>query len=369
MVVWGGYVFAGVDEVLDSGGRYDPETDSWSPTTATGAPSARVDHTAVWTGSSMLVWGGDDLNDVFDTGGRYTLGSSVDNDGDGYSVCEGDCNDANSAVHPGALETCNGIDDDCDNAVDDGGSALCDDGNDCTTDVCDLATGCDYVNVAGACNDGNACTTSDACSNGVCVGGPVLSCNDANPCTDDSCDADDGCVHIDAVACNDGNPCTDDSCDPASGCAHTNNAEACDDGNACTANDACNGGACQAGPPTNCNDANLCTDDSCDPVDGCQHADNTASCGDGEVCTADACDPASGCLTNHRTINMDTDLFSADRVDGRDLVVLADAWSSCSPDPRYNAAADLDPVATPQGACVDASDFHLFMNAFGQSCP
>ena len=61
--------------------------------------------------------------------------------------------------------------------------------------------------------------------------------------------------------------------------------------------------------------------------------------------------------------------FSATRVDGRDLVVLALAWNSCSPQPAYNALADLDPVSTPPGACVDAADFHLFMNSFGQSCP
>jgi Tol biopolymer transport system component len=36
----------------------------------------------------------------------------------GYVLVPGDCNDANSAVHPGAPETCNGIDDDCDGQFD-----------------------------------------------------------------------------------------------------------------------------------------------------------------------------------------------------------------------------------------------------------
>jgi hypothetical protein len=46
--------------------------DSWSPTTTVNAPEAREFHTAVWTGSEMIVWGG--LNDNFmalNTGARY----------------------------------------------------------------------------------------------------------------------------------------------------------------------------------------------------------------------------------------------------------------------------------------------------------
>ena len=31
---------------------------AWAPTSTSGAPDARVSHTAVWTGSKMIVWGG-----------------------------------------------------------------------------------------------------------------------------------------------------------------------------------------------------------------------------------------------------------------------------------------------------------------------
>ena len=54
----------------------------------------------------------------------------VDDDGDGFAACAGacdpsgktcgDCDDSTNDVHPGAAETCNHIDDDCDGTVDEG---------------------------------------------------------------------------------------------------------------------------------------------------------------------------------------------------------------------------------------------------------
>ena len=66
MVVWGGYA----GSYFNSGGRYDPVTDTWTPTSTTNAPSARSSHSAVWTGSRMVVWGGNN-GTHFNTGGRY----------------------------------------------------------------------------------------------------------------------------------------------------------------------------------------------------------------------------------------------------------------------------------------------------------
>ena len=45
--------------------------------------------------------------------------STIDHDGDGYAPSGGDCNDTNPAIHPGAVEVCNGVDDDCNGIVDD----------------------------------------------------------------------------------------------------------------------------------------------------------------------------------------------------------------------------------------------------------
>ncbi len=115
MVVWGG---GNADTVrLDSGGRYDPVANTWTATSTVRAPSGRQMHTAVWSGSAMLVWGGHGGRDL-DSGGRYVLGASIDSDGDGYSECDGDCNDGNPLIHPGAVDVCDGLDNDCDGIVD-----------------------------------------------------------------------------------------------------------------------------------------------------------------------------------------------------------------------------------------------------------
>jgi hypothetical protein len=61
MIVWGGYRREGATSILTStGGVYDPATDAWTPTSTIGAPTARDSHAAVWTGSKMIVWGGYD---------------------------------------------------------------------------------------------------------------------------------------------------------------------------------------------------------------------------------------------------------------------------------------------------------------------
>ena len=78
MIVWGGKLSSSTDGTTipetyrNDGARYDPSTDTWTPIGTTGAPSARENHTAVWTGSKMVVWGGDDntVTEV-DSGGQY----------------------------------------------------------------------------------------------------------------------------------------------------------------------------------------------------------------------------------------------------------------------------------------------------------
>jgi N-acetylneuraminic acid mutarotase len=57
---------------LNTGARYNPATDTWTPMSTTGAPSARTAHRAIWTGTRMIVWGGDGLGFSYtNTGGIY----------------------------------------------------------------------------------------------------------------------------------------------------------------------------------------------------------------------------------------------------------------------------------------------------------
>jgi len=59
MIVWGGVDPFGF--VLNTGGKYNPYTNSWTAMSTTNAPEARYHHTAIWTGSDMIVWGGTDV--------------------------------------------------------------------------------------------------------------------------------------------------------------------------------------------------------------------------------------------------------------------------------------------------------------------
>jgi hypothetical protein len=60
MIVWGGQntAYGYGYGYLNDGARYSPATDTWYPISSTGAPSPRSRHTAIWDGNKMIIWGG-----------------------------------------------------------------------------------------------------------------------------------------------------------------------------------------------------------------------------------------------------------------------------------------------------------------------
>ena len=132
----------------------------------------------------------------------------TDADADGYETCDGDCDDDDPAVFPGATETANGVDDDCDGTIDEGTVAYDDDGDGQSEEE-------------GDCDDNDAMTfpgAPEACDglDNDCDGSPADFEDDADGdgymyC--DDCDDEDDTVHPDAMEdCADGvdSDCLDD---------------------------------------------------------------------------------------------------------------------------------------------------------------
>lgn len=233
------------------------------------------------------------------------------------------------------------LEDQCGSGVCVGMSVDCDDGNFCTADMCDNATGeCFFLHVPTTCDDGNSCTDGDKCFDGECTPGGTVVCDDFDACTQDSCDPATGCVFsllqgccnyglqcadgnectIDAcldhvcehssTTCNDNHPCTQDGCDPATGCVFTKIPGCCVVSADCNDADKCSLGTCVGGQcvyenVVECKDSNPCTQDLCDPGVGCLFLPiddcclQDQECDDGNACTEDWC---AANLCNHKPV-------------------------------------------------------------------
>ncbi|MEP7163234.1 MAG: hypothetical protein ABI741_00995 [Ferruginibacter sp.] len=69
MIIWGGRNSSTL-EVYNNGCKYNPATNIWTPIAT--APVKRWLHSAVWTGSKMIVWGGNDENYGVQSSAGYT---------------------------------------------------------------------------------------------------------------------------------------------------------------------------------------------------------------------------------------------------------------------------------------------------------
>jgi hypothetical protein len=101
----------------------------------------------------------------------YGLAACIDKDGDGYGdncTLGPDCNDNNSAIHPGATEVCNGIDDNCNGQTDEGVKATFyrDADNDTFGTPAETIQAC--TEPAGYVSDNSDCDDTDAFYTDIC---------------------------------------------------------------------------------------------------------------------------------------------------------------------------------------------------------
>ena len=252
---------------------------------------------------------------VFDT-------APSDADGDGWEVGDGDCDDSEFSVNPGVLETCNGIDDDCDGEVDeeatDATAWYADQDGDGHGDddsellACDAPT--DHSAVGGDCDDGEDEVHPDAAE----------VCNDIDDDCDGLTDEEDpglqgastwyadadgdgyGAPGAGTVACErpEGDVANHDDCDDSDPEVHPSAVEVCDlVDNDCddVADELCGPEVCDDGFDndsdglTDCEDGDCSTDGSCvelDCADGSDDDDDgLADCDDDDCWASSECFP------------------------------------------------------------------------------
>ncbi len=116
------------------------------------------------TRSDVNPFEGERVNGIDDDCDSSIDEGNVDNDGDGFTYLCGDCNDGDGDVNPHALESCNARDDDCDGSIDfaTNGASVCGACNDFDRDgIEDCAGDCDDTNASIAPGAVESCNGAD----------------------------------------------------------------------------------------------------------------------------------------------------------------------------------------------------------------
>ena len=245
----------------------------------------------------------------------------LDEDSDGHGVAakkclcaplapytapdETDCNDKDPAVHPGATEICNGVDDNCDGTIDEMDAQGCvahfldvdKDGFGSATNACLCEPSGFYTAMFGGdCNDNDPSVNpaaaelcngrDDNCNGSTDEGLACQLCKKDLDCpAGQHCDPDGDPTKPD----KDATPlvCQVDRADGASSNEDSDCVSGHSEGGWCCAAGECCGGI------GDCDDGDACTTDACDAAAWeCRHV--PVGCDDGEPCTEDACDSGTG---------------------------------------------------------------------------
>jgi hypothetical protein len=135
-----------------------------------------------------------------------------------------------------------------------------------------------------------ACEPADGPTDASCP----ASIDDGDACTTDACDAATGVISHDPVPVDDGDACTTDACDPATGDVTHEPVPVEDDDDVCTL-DACDPASGQVHEDVDVDDEVTCTVDACDPDSGPFHVADDGLCDDADACTVESCDAALDC--------------------------------------------------------------------------
>jgi Cys-rich repeat protein len=223
----------------------------------------------------------------------------LDEDGDGFLSCQGDCDDWDASIHPGATEECDWLDNNCDGVIDEGcetpcgpDGAVCPAGLACCEGLCvDVLFDPENCGTCGA-----VCAAGETCQRGVCMQDGCTSdadCDDGDPSTLDYCEngvcvstyqcQTDADCSIFEMCC--AQVCVDLLSDPL-------NCGAC--GLMCAAGESCVQGACMQ---AECDDFTDCDDGNPDTFDYCENGTcfhepycvSDADCPEGMLCMDGLC--------------------------------------------------------------------------------
>ena len=215
-----------------------------------------------------------------------------DLDADGHTVCMGDCDDANTAVHPGEIEVCDGFDNDCDPGNDELGDpdgdgwtlcdGDCDDANDDTypgagedcdgeDNDCDGALALDEVD-----DDGDGYMACDECDDTDPDLDPADADGDGWSSCDGDCDDADAAMNLEDADGDTWTTC-DGDCDDGDTEFHPGQAEICGDG----IDQDCSGAADDVDDDGDGHVHEACGGDDCDDTDPLVHPGAYEDCFDG----------------------------------------------------------------------------------------